>query len=176
DSNSNNIDQSEEMGLDALIANIYNDDIKNNADLNDVGYIMALTGSADVNDHAIKHFEKDYGENGAYRLVSISELQDPENIIEEECLFSRSDDFIHLLEVSRDYPDINELEITSNDHFKDVLEKITTEIKSIPILLKKKETNEIQLILANSLAGMEAEEGDTLVYLGKPLVTVEANV
>ncbi|MBT8228848.1 MAG: sodium:proton antiporter [Saprospiraceae bacterium] len=176
DSNSNNIDQSEEMGLDAFIANIYNDDIKNNADLNDVGYIMALTGSADVNDHAIKHFEKDYGENGAYRLVSISELQDPENIIEEECLFSRSDDFIHLLEVSRDYPDINELEITSNDHFKDVLEKITTEIKSIPILLKKKETNEIQLILANSLAGMEAEEGDTLVYLGKPLVTVEANV
>ena len=53
DSNQTNIGLAKELGLEALNTNIYTDNLKDNIELNDVGFIMALTGNKDINNYAI---------------------------------------------------------------------------------------------------------------------------
>ena len=56
DSNKNFIEQATNDGLEALKVDIYDDDLTNNIELNDVGYLIALTGSDMVNKYAIDSF------------------------------------------------------------------------------------------------------------------------
>ncbi len=165
DSNSSNIEKCSEIGLNGYIVNIYSDDLEQNDDISDVGILMALTGSAEVNNYALKNFTKEFGENGSYRLVSVNELNKPDAIA-PECLFSVKDDFIHLLEVSRDYPEINEIEIRSNEHFHQLLSDLSNKLKSIPIFLYKDQSDEYQAILSDS-SQLKATGGDKLIYMGK---------
>ncbi|NNE31035.1 MAG: sodium:proton antiporter, partial [Winogradskyella sp.] len=69
DSNQSNIAKAKELGLEALTTNIYSDNLMNNIELNDVGYLMAMTGSSEINKYAINKFSKQFGENGSFRLV-----------------------------------------------------------------------------------------------------------
>ncbi len=170
DSNSGNIEKSQEMGIDSLQTNIYSDELKDNTDLNDVGYLLAMTGSTEVNDYALNTFSKEFGENGAYRLISVNELQDP-NTITGDRLFTDKDDFINLLEVARDYPNIHEYDVKSQEHLNTVLEKMHNEEKIIPLFIKNAETDDLSIVLSD-ISKMEGEEGDKLVYLGKEFVEV----
>jgi len=169
DNNSGNINKAEELGIDAYNVDIYKDDLKTNSDLNDVGYILALTGSAEVNNHAIDNLKKDFGENGAYRLTSINELQNPEDN-NSTALFSKRDDFINLLEVARDYPHIKEVPVKDQDDLNKILETINENEKAIPLFIKKEESNEFKVILSNDQQ-INISEGDQLVYMGKDVVT-----
>lgn len=165
DSNKSNIEHCSEMGLHGYIVNIYSDDLEQNDEISDVGILLGLTGSADVNNYTLKNFSKEFGENGAYRLVSANELNSDEDV-SPECLFSSRDDFIHLLEVSRDYPEVHEIEVDSEEDFRETLAMLKEEVKSIPMFIKRGEGPEFQAVLADSSA-QTASEGDAIVYLGK---------
>ena len=56
DSNESNVAQAKKLGLEALTTNIYSDTLLDNIELNDVGYLMALTGNTDINKYAINKF------------------------------------------------------------------------------------------------------------------------
>ncbi len=103
DSNQSNINKAKELGLEALSTNIYSDSLTDNIELNDVGYLMAMTGNSDINKYAISKFRKQFGENGSFRLVTPDEMNNPEDN-PSEGLFSQTDDFIQLSEVTRKYP------------------------------------------------------------------------
>jgi len=168
DSNTGNVDKAQSDGIDAFTVDIYKDDLKNNADLNDVGIVMAMTGSADVNNYALRELAKDFGENGAYRLTSINELQDAENIKSDNLLFSDRDDFINILEVARDYPKINELAVSDDEHCSELLSLINKQEKAIPLFIKKDESDDFAIILSHT-EEFNIKDGDKLVYLGKEL-------
>ncbi|MEL6303628.1 MAG: sodium:proton antiporter, partial [Bacteroidota bacterium] len=110
DNNQTNVAKAKKSGLEALTANIYSDALTDNIELNDVGYLISLTGNADINAFAIKKFEKQFGENGAFRLASTEEINHPATL-PEKGLFSPSYDFIRLLETAEKYPSINEIDI-----------------------------------------------------------------
>jgi len=167
DSNKGNIDKATELGIDAYETNIYTDDLASNSELNDVGYLLAMTGSAEVNDHALSAFSKQFGEHGSHRLTSVNELQNPE-LAGADNLFSKKDDFINLLEVARDYPKMNEVVISSEEAVVDLLAKINENEKSIPLFIKDHESENFQIVLSDT-AKNTAKEGDTLIYLGKEL-------
>src|SRR6056297_3366232 len=67
DNNQTNINKAKNIGLEAFVANIYSDSLIDNIELNDIGYLMALTGNSDINKYAISKFEKQFGENGSFR-------------------------------------------------------------------------------------------------------------
>jgi len=167
DSNVGNIKKAREMEIEAFETNIYTDDLKANVELNDVGIIMAMTGSAEVNDFSLKNFSNQFGENGSYRLTSINELQNPE-MENNKSLFSKKDDFINLLEVARDYPQIRELPLTSEDQIAEVLKLVNNTEKSIPLFIKDGESDNFRIILSDETKSF-AKEGDTFVYMGKEL-------
>ncbi len=166
DSNPKHVENAKNKNLEAIVCDIYSEDLVENIELNDIGYLMALTGSFTINEYAINKLKPYFGEEGAYRLISSLEMRDPKNN-PVHGLFSQTDDYINISEVVRDYPDINEVEITSKDHYLKLMEATKDEIKSIPLFIKDNE-DEI-LILPSDSDQMPVEAGYKLMYLGKKL-------
>ena len=75
DSNKANVEKAKELGIDALSANIYNDDLSDNIELSDMGYLLSMTGNDVINRYAMDKLGKDFGENGTFRLVTPEELR-----------------------------------------------------------------------------------------------------
>ena len=165
DSNQNNIQQAQELGLEAFNVDIYSETLEDNIELNDVGFLMALTGSADINKYAIDKFGEQFGENGSFRLISVDEINDPENS-PKEGLFSHTDDFILLTEVARKYPKIHEITIKDRAHFEELIELTNQDEDRIPLLVKDKR-GVLEIISSNNKAISKVEQGYKLVYLGK---------
>ena len=167
DSNQNNINKAKELGLEAINTDIYSQTLIDNIELNDVGYLMALTGNSDINKYAINKFGKQFGENGAFRLVSSSEMADKNNN-PKEGLFSHTDDFNSLSEVTRKYPSIQEIEIIDKEHLDDLIKTTNNDKDIIPLFIKDNE-GELHIISSYNTEITDVEKGYHLVYLGKPL-------
>lgn len=164
DNNKSNIEKARRKGIDAIHANIYSDDLIDNIELSDVGYMMALTGNTSVNKKAIENFSKTFGEHGTYRVISSEEMEDPEQN-PDEGLFSHTDDYIKLVNLSRRFPKINEIDLNSEEHYKGLIEISKVESDIIPLFIKG-EDGKLNIINSNSM-DVEIDEGSVLVYLGK---------
>ncbi|KKN47095.1 hypothetical protein LCGC14_0666280 [marine sediment metagenome] len=167
DSNQNNVNKAKKLGLEAMTANIYSDSLTDNIELNDIGYLMALTGNSDINKYAIEKFTKQFGENGSFRLVNAEEMNDPENN-PKAGLFSHTDDYIKMTETARRYPAMHEIELKDEEHYEGLIEMIKAENFTIPILLKSP-TGDLQVISSYSTEFKDIIEGSKLVYLGKTI-------
>ncbi len=167
DNNQNNVARAKKLGLEALTANIYSDTLTDNIELNDIGYLMALTGNSDINEYAIEKFSKQFGENGSFRLVNADEMNNPENN-PKEGLFSHTDDYIKMTETARRYPAIHEIELKDEEHYEGLIEMIKAENYTIPILLKTPE-GDLRVISSFSTEFNDITEGSKLVYLGKTI-------
>jgi NhaP-type Na+/H+ or K+/H+ antiporter/DNA-binding Lrp family transcriptional regulator len=166
DSNKTNIAIAKKAGLEAMECDLYDDAIFENIELSDVGYLLALTGSPTINQYALNKLSANFGEEGAFRLISEEEMKDPENN-PKQGLFSQTDDYINLSEVVRDFPQVNEMTINSPEHYDQIIEATQEELKSIPIFIKDL-NNEIHIIPAETET-LEVEKGYKLMYLGKKL-------
>ncbi|WP_460220367.1 cation:proton antiporter [Psychroserpens sp. MEBiC05023] len=166
DSNQNNVDKAKELGLEALNTNIYSETLTDNIELNDVGYLMAMTGNSDINKYAINKFAKQFGENGSFRLVSPVEINNPENN-PKEGLFSHTDDYNSLTEVTRKFPTIQEVNLEDKAHYNSLIEITNKDKDIIPLFIKDNE-GELYIISSYNTEIDTIEENFKLVYLGKP--------
>ena len=132
-----------------------------------MGYVMALTANSDINNFAVKKFEKQFGENGSFRLVNADEMNDPQNN-PKEGLFSHTDDFIKLMEAARKYPSIHEIKLKDQTHYEGLIEITKADESIIPIFLKSPD-GELHIIPSFSKSFTDITEGYELVYLGKML-------
>lgn len=165
DNNQSNVSKAKEMGLEALNSNIYSDSLGDNIELNDVGYLIALTGNGDINEYAINKFGKEFGENGAFRLISKDELNDPNNK-PKQGIFIQTDDFITLTETTRKYPAIHEIDLKDKAHYDNLIELSGKDRDIIPLFLKDEE-GELHIIANINKEDEEFTEGWKLAYLGK---------
>lgn len=170
DSNAGNVQKAKEMGLDASKEDIFSDSISDNIELNDMGYLLALTGNADINTYAINKFKDDFGENGSFRLITSLEKNDPENN-PEEGLFSHTDDYVKLTEIVRHFPNINEVKLESDDHFKELLQMTKKDDNAVPLFIKTKSGN-LEIIPATNNSEIKIESGYEFVYMGKQLEAI----
>lgn len=165
DSNRLNVNKAKELGLEAITANIYSDDLTDNIELNDVGYLLAMTGNDEINKQAISRFGKYFGENGTFRLMTSEEMRQRQHLSARE-LFSYTHDYTRFTEVAHDFPSIQEIPVGSESQFLRVLNIIGENETAIPLFLKRP-NGFLDLITAPD--ELEVEEGSALVYLGKPM-------
>ncbi len=165
DNNQINIERAKKLGLEAFSTTIYSDSLSDNIELNDVGYLMALTGNPDINNFAISKFKNEFGENGSFRLVTTDEMNDPENN-PKEGLFSHTDDFIKLTEAARKNPAIHEVDLKNQEHYEGLIEITKIDADIIPIFLKTL-NGDLEIISSYSKQFTDIQEGFKLVYLGK---------
>ncbi len=166
DSNAKSVEMAKKMDLEAIECDIYSEDLVEDIELSDMGYILALTGSSRINEYAIAKLKPYFGEMGAFRLISAEEMHDP-NSYPEEGLFSHTDDYINISEVVRDFPYINEINIKSKEHYQEILSITKQDIKTIPIFIK--DLDGVIHIIPSASERVPVEPGYKLVYLGKKL-------
>lgn len=165
DTNRANIDAAKKLGLEAMVADVYSDTLTDDIELNDMGYLMALTGSPEINEYAIDKFRDQLGENGSFRLVSADEMNDPEKN-PKEGLFSQNDDFIKMMEVTRRYPALHEIELKNANHYKKLIDITKEDHEIIPVFLKASD-GKVSIISSSSANSESISDGSKLVYLGK---------
>lgn len=165
DSNQNNVQKAEALGIEAYTENIYSDNLTDNVELNDIGYLLALTGNADINRYAVEKFGNQFGENGSFRLASKMEL-DAGNITSENGLFTLSDDFNNLMKVAEEFPEIHEAAIKDVEDYNKLLKDIKSNKSQIPLFVKtgKDEIHIIPSIDDQIEDGIDSNS--KIVYLG----------
>ncbi len=167
DNNVDHVEKAKSLGLEAIQGNIYSDDLLEDIELNDIGFLLALTGGGAVNEYAIEKFAPIFGERGAFRIISTDEMKEGGQMPSEK-LFTHKDDFINLSEVVRDFPLVNEITVNSQKHYDSLLKEINDETQTIPMFLKD---NEGFIHIISSLKkSINIEEGNVLVYIGKTLI------
>ncbi len=164
DQNKGFIEKAREVGIEAFDIDIYSNSLDNDVELNDVGYLIAMTGSDEVNQYAVNRFSQIYGEQGTYRLATTNEVKSksPEN---KDILFTVNDDFINLNESAKDFPEINEIKVSSAVDFKIKLATINKESKSIPLFVRR--GNELEIV--SEAEKSKTNGNDSIVYLGKKI-------
>ncbi len=170
DSNPKHIENARNMGIEAHKYDIHSDELIENVEFNDIGYIIALTASDSINQYAINKLKKHFGKQGAFRLINAGEMRNHRDL-PKETLFSSHDDYLNISEVTRDYPAINEAEITSKEQYLNLIEILQKEKDTIPLFIRDL-NNEIQIIPSN-YKEISVEPGYKLMYLGKEVQTEE---
>ena len=163
DSNKNFIEQASKDGLEALNVDIYDGDLTDNIELNDVGYLIALTGSDMVNKYALNSFSDVFGEHGAYKLASSKEIKEA-TANERKNFFTPNDDYINLSEAYRENPSIIEVEIDNETEYNAILDALSKEEKSIPLFVEK---GQGIFLVPEFDKTEETKENLILSYLGK---------
>ena len=163
DSNKNFIQEALNSDLEAFKVDVYDDELANNIELNDVGYLIALTGSDAVNMHALNKFSKNFGEQGSYKLASSKDIIES-TIKERESFFTPNDDYINLSEAYRENPKINDLHISNQKDYESILALLSDEEKSIPLFV---ETEQDIYLLPEFEKNNTSKENIKLYYLGK---------
>lgn len=169
DYNKSSVQKAKDMGLEAIFTNIYTEDLEDNFELLDMGYLLAMTSSPDVNRFAIDKYMKVFGEEGTYRVISPKEMKDGKEELPEKGIFLYTDDYLNLSEAARDFPEIHEKAVRDLDEFKLVYDKLMHNTRSIPLFLKQKD-GWLDPIPANLDEMAEVQEGAMIVYLGKQLM------
>lgn len=165
DNNPLHVEKARKMGLEVIAANIYSGTLIDDIELNDIGYLLALTGNREVDKFAVDKFRKQFGENGAFRLVNSEEANNPEDN-PKEGLFSHTDDFIHLMATVQKYPSIREIDLKNTDHYEALMAIARRKRDIVPLFTKSPEGN-LTIIPADGKAFELAGVGYKLVYLGK---------
>ena len=163
DSSKDFVKEAQNTGLESFEVDVYGGDLSDNIELNDVGYLIAMTGSEAVNEFAVNRFSESFGEKGSYRLATSKEILNP-NFKEQNKLFTPKDDYINLSEAFRDNPKIYEVEVASEEEYEALFSKLFNELKSIPLFVKK---DEKLYLIPEFESSNEAKENIKLIYLGK---------
>lgn len=167
DSNPQNIARAQNLGIKGLITNIYTNDLAEEYELLDVGYMLALTGSNEVNAYALTEYGSIFGELGGYRLITSDEVKNRQEI-EGEDIFSYTDDFLDMSEAHRESATIHEKPLRSLQEFQDIMAIVSSEKYIVPLFLKHPDGG-IHVIPRN-IVNLDIDAGGyALVYLGESL-------
>ena len=167
DSSAANIELANKEGLEAFQANIFTDTLDEQYELLDMGYMIAMTSSQEVNRYAVRKYHKIFGELGTYRLIGPREMKMDKGKLPEKGIFSYHDDFINISDAARDFPTMHELDVESKDQLSVYIHQLTALQKSIPLFVKH--TNGWIDLIPHNLDELDSGEGMKLVYLGKEI-------
>ena len=165
DSNKLAVENARTMDLEAYEVDIYSDDFSDRVAISDIGYLLALTGSTEVNKYSLERYGKVYGNKGSFRLLSYQEMKLPEEQRPREGLFLCHLDFIDLVDLVRDHPYVHEEPVSEKDEFRDKMKKLSCSTSSIPILVNEPD-GEIRII-PSDYDQIDFSAGLKIVYLGE---------
>jgi NhaP-type Na+/H+ or K+/H+ antiporter/Trk K+ transport system NAD-binding subunit len=164
DSNKANVEKAKELGIDALSADIYNDDLSDNIELSDMGYLLSMTGNDVINRYAMDKLGKVFGENGTYRLISSEELRSKKTMTSN--LFCPTHDYLELMRVAQAFPSIQEVQASSPEIYKDMIELINDNQDAIALFVKNPQG---VISLVGSVKDSALEEKTIIAYIGRPM-------
>ena len=165
DSSRPNVEAALREGLEALTVNIYQDALEERLELTDVGYLYAMTPSPEVNSYAVRRYRRLFGENGAYRLASSSELRLDRAALPQAGIISYAYDYVDLNNAVREQPEVHELDLGNAEELRRALHDLERTRESIPVFFRGHDG--VISLLPADLEELVVAEGAKLVYLGR---------
>ncbi len=163
DVNSTHVKNAQSLGLEAHEANIFIDDLNEIMSLQNMSYLLALTGSSEVNKTAKRDYRKHFTKGGTYMVDTGNE-----NLMTSEDqadIFPPFDDHLAMMETARDFPTIHEVSIVNKDHLLDILSAMRKDDSAVPLFIWTKKS-ELAMI-PRDLSQLQTRDQDVLVYLGR---------
>ena len=142
DSNKSKVSKAKKNGLEAYSYDIYSNQLLDDLEFSEVGYLFALTGNEEIDKYAIDKFKSQFGENGSFSLSRTDENKSSNNI--EKSISIGIEDSLFLETVDKDFI-ISEIGIIDKDDFFKKLSMINNEKNKIPLFLKN-ENNQLNFI------------------------------
>ncbi|APD07665.1 K(+)/H(+) antiporter NhaP2 [Flavobacteriaceae bacterium UJ101] len=168
DTNQNNIDRAIAQGLDAANIDIYSDQLMDDIELSEIGYLMALTGNHEINNYAIEKLKKQFGEHGTFKILSEEEMNNGKLSFHKNELLSLKHDFHSFSEVARKNATIHEIKIEQKEDFDHLITLSNEEEQMIPLFIKH--TNgKLDIITTIINREKKVEKGSIFVYMGKEI-------
>ena len=174
DTSETNVNSALAEGLVVIKDSVENENLADQFELLDMGYLLALTLNNRINLLACQNFGDTLGEHGTYRLISSDEMKDDNELAPVDTLFDITVDYVNFSEVARDYPEIREIPYENQETLQTLLQRCRNSEKRLPLFIHRN-NGKFVLIPANR-EGFEVKDGETLVYMGKELVQEKVNV
>jgi NhaP-type Na+/H+ or K+/H+ antiporter len=167
DSNIANIEEAKKMDLDAFLVDIYSDELIDNIELSNIGFLIALTGNADINKYAIQRFKKQFGEKGVFRIRSHEEVV---NFGKSMNLMYNKNDYVSVSDVATRFPEIREVTFDSVEEYIRLIRITENDTDMIPLFIKYPNNHLDIITYVNKTQLKKIEPKSILVYLGKEII------
>ncbi|GJM34695.1 MAG: sodium/hydrogen exchanger [Saprospiraceae bacterium] len=168
DNSPSNINKALAMDLDAHRVDIFNKKTEDLVDLPDLGYLLAMTSSEEINFFATNNFSKSLEIPHSYRLPSDKEVHQKGG--GKDTLFSPLASYLVLNRVTRQAEEPRTIKLSETITFETVIQYLR-QYKGLPLFLINKE-NRLKIITSDYEEN-EVEDGDELVYLFEMELTEE---
>lgn len=159
DTAQNNLVEAEGMGLRTYGGDILKENLWEEIDLTDMGQLLAFTSNTGINVLACKKFSNEFGEENNFRLISRREIEVIDIDKPKNLLFDGAIDFINLVQLVREDPEIKEEPINTVDEYQAFVRKKKDRI--IPMFVRT-EAGQFRVVSGYTLS---FTKGDQLVYM-----------
>lgn len=161
DTSKNNLKEAHNQGFDTYDGSILSDNVFEEIDLTNLGYLMALTSSAEVNSLAVKYFEEEFGNERVFRLSSKKEQEVKDIEFPAHVLFSADVDYLNLAHALRQTDEISVRDCPDQETFREIKKDFKNEI--IPLFLLPEDGD--PEVIARELP--DFSRGDKLAFIPK---------
>lgn len=158
DTSKTNQKEARRQGFEVFEGSILSDNVYEDLDLNNIGILMAMTSSAEINGLALKYFDEEFGPNKTYRLCSkkeqeLSEIDHPPSV-----LFGGRVDYLNLAQSVRQAKEV----LVENCQNAEEYEKICKAHQSniIPLFVLRKDQVSV---ISRDLP--DFQKGDQLAFI-----------
>ena len=142
DSNKSKVSEAKRNGLNAINSDIYSNELINDLELSEVGYLFALTGNQEIDKYAVRKFKSQFGENGAFRLYRADEVKSSKS--SDKSLLFGVEDLLRVETVGKDFS-ITENTVLNKEDLIEKLSSINKEKNKIPLFLRD-ENNQLNFL------------------------------
>ncbi len=136
DTSKTNQKEARRSGFQVYDDSILSDSVYEELDLNNIGTLMAMTSSAEINGLALQFFEEEFGPDKVFRLSSKKEQETEYLNFPENVLFGASVDYLNLAQSARQVEDVMVSSCESLEQYEKLSQAHQTGI--IPLFLLRK--------------------------------------
>lgn len=159
DTSKTNSREAQRRGFEVYEGSILSDNVTDDLDLTQVGKLLAITSSAEINNLALKYFDDEFNEGNLYRITSKNELEMKDIDLPRHVIFNGQVDYIGMAQAIRKKQDMMVEDCPNLDTYQEIKKK--SRGKLIPMFVID-ENGKVEIITRDLPA---FSKGDKLAYL-----------
>ena len=159
DTSKTNSREAQRRGFEVYEGNILGDSVYDDLDLTQVGKLLAVTSSAEVNNLALKYFDDEFTEDNLFRITSKNELEMKDIDLPRNVIFNGQVDYLSLAQAIRKNQQIQLENCPDSEAYQEIKKKSRGKI--IPMFIVD-EDGKVEIITRDL---PDFNKGDKLAYL-----------
>jgi NhaP-type Na+/H+ or K+/H+ antiporter len=141
DTSKANVREAKNQGLEVYEGNILGDTVYDDLDLTNIGRLLAMTSSAEVNNLAMKYFEEEFGEENVFRLSSRKEQEVKDIDLPKNVMFLGKVDYLNLAQAIRQSDQMVIGSVSDNEEYGELQKRYKGRI--VPLFLLREDQDPI---------------------------------